>query len=457
MTHNLSREELFALVWGKPTQQVAKDLGISDVAVGKLCARLQVPKPARGYWAKVEAGKKQRRPALDAFRMEKEQARLELARAKSVGSLTKLQQQFFQTALSDLKGRGVDVSGVVQRGGRIAEIPADVASQILLTIQNRAHEWVKAGQVVATWSHPAQNSLANLVGTLLPLAKPQTLFFENAYKRSWEVSEGPGVFLRLTPALQEQIAALVRFVRDNRLQHVVMPLVATDHAWSIRHVFGPGARLFLESNLCISATELWIEYSRKAWRDEEPPERFSTSSLLLKSVMPIDFMPEREVSLSTTTARASVTPYRERLLALIETERVYDMMVQATYAIEREVPPEALAIAERLWFGKDHPFSSARAAWRYIEEELERWERELEGERASLAKAVLGIEVGDITTTEIRGRLLRLLVTDVTLYSTDDQITFIVSGTRFRKDGTIGKLTDSFSLQFKRDELERER
>lgn len=46
---DLTREELFALVWEKPTQELAKELGVSDVAVGKLCARLQVPKPPRGY------------------------------------------------------------------------------------------------------------------------------------------------------------------------------------------------------------------------------------------------------------------------------------------------------------------------------------------------------------------------------------------------------------------------
>lgn len=33
----LSREELFGLVWERPTSEIAKDLGISDVAVGKLC------------------------------------------------------------------------------------------------------------------------------------------------------------------------------------------------------------------------------------------------------------------------------------------------------------------------------------------------------------------------------------------------------------------------------------
>ena len=52
----LSREELFTLIWERPATEVAKELGISDVALGKLCRRLQVPKPPRGYWARVQAG-----------------------------------------------------------------------------------------------------------------------------------------------------------------------------------------------------------------------------------------------------------------------------------------------------------------------------------------------------------------------------------------------------------------
>lgn len=40
---DISREELFTLIWEKPTVEVARDMGISDVAVAKLCARLQVP------------------------------------------------------------------------------------------------------------------------------------------------------------------------------------------------------------------------------------------------------------------------------------------------------------------------------------------------------------------------------------------------------------------------------
>ena len=35
---------------------LSKTLGISDVAVGKRCKLLNIPKPTRGYWAKIQAG-----------------------------------------------------------------------------------------------------------------------------------------------------------------------------------------------------------------------------------------------------------------------------------------------------------------------------------------------------------------------------------------------------------------
>lgn len=53
---DVNREDLYILVWSKPTVEVAKLLGVSDVAVSKRCKKLEVPKPPRGYWAKVAAG-----------------------------------------------------------------------------------------------------------------------------------------------------------------------------------------------------------------------------------------------------------------------------------------------------------------------------------------------------------------------------------------------------------------
>jgi hypothetical protein len=60
-----SREELYQKVWDRPVQKVAKEFGMSDVGLAKVCRKLFVPLPGRGYWARKVAGKKTRdKPAL---------------------------------------------------------------------------------------------------------------------------------------------------------------------------------------------------------------------------------------------------------------------------------------------------------------------------------------------------------------------------------------------------------
>jgi hypothetical protein len=53
----LSREELYELVWSKPMATLALEIGISDVALKKRCLQLSIPTPRRGHWAKLEAGR----------------------------------------------------------------------------------------------------------------------------------------------------------------------------------------------------------------------------------------------------------------------------------------------------------------------------------------------------------------------------------------------------------------
>jgi hypothetical protein len=60
----LSREDLYELAWSKPLRELAKDFGISDVALAKRCRRLGIPVPGRGYWARIDAGQSPYRPKL---------------------------------------------------------------------------------------------------------------------------------------------------------------------------------------------------------------------------------------------------------------------------------------------------------------------------------------------------------------------------------------------------------
>jgi hypothetical protein len=57
-TEIYEREKLYEEVWKEPVLVVANRYGVSNVALAKACRKLAVPLPPRGYWAKVQAGRK---------------------------------------------------------------------------------------------------------------------------------------------------------------------------------------------------------------------------------------------------------------------------------------------------------------------------------------------------------------------------------------------------------------
>ena len=63
-TVELTREELYELVWTVPMQRLAERYGISDVALAKTCRKLVIPVPPRGYWRRKETGRVPARPPL---------------------------------------------------------------------------------------------------------------------------------------------------------------------------------------------------------------------------------------------------------------------------------------------------------------------------------------------------------------------------------------------------------
>jgi hypothetical protein len=53
----LTSRAMYDLVWSRPLTKVAEDLGISDVALKKICDKHRIPTPSRGHWAKRAASK----------------------------------------------------------------------------------------------------------------------------------------------------------------------------------------------------------------------------------------------------------------------------------------------------------------------------------------------------------------------------------------------------------------
>jgi len=62
----MTREELHQHVWTTPIHLLADALGLSDVGLAKTCVQMEVPRPGRGYWARIDAGEALERIPLPA-------------------------------------------------------------------------------------------------------------------------------------------------------------------------------------------------------------------------------------------------------------------------------------------------------------------------------------------------------------------------------------------------------
>lgn len=56
--YQYDRQQLLDDVWSTPVTHLTQRYELSDAGLKKLCSRLQIPTPPRGYWAKLKAGKK---------------------------------------------------------------------------------------------------------------------------------------------------------------------------------------------------------------------------------------------------------------------------------------------------------------------------------------------------------------------------------------------------------------
>ncbi len=52
----MTRQELYDLVWSIPSWTAAKQVGVSDVYLTRVCRALDVPKPPPGFWRKRQLG-----------------------------------------------------------------------------------------------------------------------------------------------------------------------------------------------------------------------------------------------------------------------------------------------------------------------------------------------------------------------------------------------------------------
>jgi len=309
MIEAISREKLFALVWERPATEVARELGISDVALGKLCRRQQIPKPPRGYWARVASGKTPRRPPLPAYRAEIEECLRRKVRSTCQIRLSKIQLEFLKFALEELETTGVDTKGCNLAYDGIRSISPELAARILIILQRRYEKWLD-DRMTALSINGALSSLSNLVDKLQPQAREQLLVFHRKSDNGYSRSNSPAISIRATHDFLGRVAQLSRLARSNGLPYLAADISTLDHAWSVKQIFSPRAYTSAKTELCVSTYEIWI---RGDVQDSWSRDRFETIRMPLRDICPIDLMPPNEHRLPRRILRSGIKPYAERL------------------------------------------------------------------------------------------------------------------------------------------------
>lgn len=66
--NQLERAALYEEVWSEPMSRLAPKYGLSGNGLKKICAKLHIPVPPRGYWARVQHGQKAKKQPLPGLK-----------------------------------------------------------------------------------------------------------------------------------------------------------------------------------------------------------------------------------------------------------------------------------------------------------------------------------------------------------------------------------------------------
>jgi len=452
MNRDLTREEVFLLVWGRPTQDVARELGISGVALGRLCKKLQIPKPPPGYWAKVKAGKRDKKPILKEFSeslidRQKARARQRQVKRGSFG-LSSLQGEVFQRAVDELSAAGVDLGEMEVTKSGVRLIDGDTATQILLLIQKRYVKWLMERSNSEQIPHSAIRSVQALVSKLLPFAKAHVLLLKKKPEKHKPGDQGPKVIIRITPEFIQQVANLRRVVAENGLSHVVWSLGPFEHAWIVQYHYQSERYTTARSQLCVSSDAMWVICRATHFCDEHLEETLETSEIPLRDIAPIQLVTKDDIALPAVLELPKLGVSRRRIEAFVEVDRAYKILSSAVYKYDYPMPDDHLVLLEKIYLGGETngPLTVARETCRKLEEYMERWEVAMEAERTVICGEALGLKIGDTVISESGGKLTRIKIEQMSAYVHGGKLNFHISGKRYRRDGILGKRVESVYL-----------
>jgi hypothetical protein len=127
------RQALYDEIWAEPMTTVAQRYGLSDVGLRKICVKLGIPVPPRGYWARLAAGQRPEKQPLRASKApttvvrsirvdeQEEECEQRVANARMNEAPLPVLKDLVYTPPGELTGVGVEAAYIAKAMGKIRE------------------------------------------------------------------------------------------------------------------------------------------------------------------------------------------------------------------------------------------------------------------------------------------------------------------------------------------------
>lgn len=250
----ISRRELYEQVWQEPMTKLAKKYGLSDVGLAKLLKKHDIPRPPRGYWAKLQFGHKPRRTPLPNSKDNAEIAVREFNQAAAVAVAPPSEVE------AELAGwRGDESEIKVAESLRGAHPLVSKAREGFQTAERSDLGFLLRPEGAPLDLHVTRGTLRRALLIVDALLKA----FE---KHGYSVGGGPSITIfgvAVTFSIDEMTESQREAVDEHDLQG---PYRFGHSRFREKHV--PSGRLSLHIT---SSNAYWAQGCRKTWRDGKSP------------------------------------------------------------------------------------------------------------------------------------------------------------------------------------------
>ncbi|PHQ62983.1 MAG: hypothetical protein COC10_08580 [Sphingobium sp.] len=430
------REELFRLVWSMPCEQVAAKLGISGAALTKQCAKLGIPKPPRGYWARFKGNPDRPISPMTAYQKVLE-AQLHQRSIPPGLHLSERKKELFERAAETVLNQNPQLGQFEFKGSMLTHIEPSLASAVLTMAIKRFEEFLPNTPFVS-----ARQVAAGLLDVLLPLVSKNVLVFPKSEKYSHR-TENDFVVVRVSEELLRHLANANRLVGDLQLAFSAIPLNSSEYCQSVRYIFSPKSYWIAKADLCVSGTHAWLRIEQQS-----PAEVYETDQVPIDHLGPLSFLPERQ---RNTHIDPEVRIHREDwdlLQILLEAEDMHTLASSVVYDLLASDLHQKLARAMKIWWPSEQfqALQLLQDGLASAEEKIEQWESELEVAKQRVCEKILGVRRGDILQVMQQGKPGRIQVERLDVFKYEHNVTFMAHGKLFRKDGMVGKRNETLYL-----------